>query len=196
MKHHFERTNLTSNSVDFWKTLKNFVEQDTSSFNSLILHTTANISKSSIFYEWNELTKTKKYNNLKSHSPCDTVKHFYDVAITNYPRKDLLLILERLIIKSSQSNIKDKWEELKNTRFLSYIPEQHKEDAFYWVYAYVNKRAIDNRYKWHIKINDFDNHRQRALSKYTQDKIPFEIIDIEDVTRVQKTSRLLKKWKK
>lgn len=181
VKHHFKPTNLIGNSVDFWKTLKNLVSEDTRSFNSLILHTTANIPKNSIFYEWNMLTKTAKYKKLKNHSPNDTVKPFYDESITNYPRKDLLSILERFTIKSSQLNIKDKWKELRDTRIFTLIPEKYKDDAFYWVYGYVHKRAIDNRNNWHIKINDFDVAFEHGLSQYRQSKIPFEIIDKENV---------------
>jgi len=181
VKHHFESTNLTDNSVDFWKTLKNLVTEDVSEFNSLILHTTANIPESSIFFGWNQFSKTKKYTTLKNHRPSDTVKGDYDKSITNYPRKDLLPILEKFSIKSSQLNVKDKWKELKKSRLLSHINEEFKEDAFHWVYGYVNKQAIDDRYNWNIKINDFDSARKHALSKWGADKIPFEFIDKSEV---------------
>jgi len=193
VKHHFKPTNLIDNSVDFWKTLKNLVSEDTRSFNSLILHTTGNIPEKSIFYGWNELTKTAKYNRLKNHSPNDTVKPFYDESITNYPRKDLLPILERFIIKSSQLNIKDKWQELRDTRLFSLIPEKHKDDAFHWVYGYVHKRAIDNRNNWHIKINDFDVAFEHGLSKYRQGKIPFEILDKKDINCNTKNFKFVEK---
>ena len=49
VKHHFGDGNLTDNSDDFWKTLKNYVVEDVTPFNSLVLHTTAKIPKTSIF---------------------------------------------------------------------------------------------------------------------------------------------------
>lgn len=181
VKHHFEPTNLTDNSVDFWKTLKNLVTEDVSEFNSLILHTTASIPNNSIFYEWNELSKNQKYERLKNNSPTETVKDDYDKSITNFPKKDLLPILEKLSIKSSQLNVKEKWEELKSSRLLSHLNDEFKDAALHSVYGYVNERAINNRYNWHIKINDFDSARKRASSKWTENKIPFEFIGKSEV---------------
>lgn len=181
VKHHFGQTNLTSNSPDFWTTLKNLVTEDISEFNSLVLHTTANIPSDSIFYGWNELPKTQKYKKLQDHSPVPTIKEDYDKVITNFPKKDLLPILEKLSIKSSQLNIKDKWEDLKNASIFTMIGDNHRDDAFHWVYGYVNKLAINDRYNWHIKKNDFDNACRYALPKWIQGNIPFEIINKAEV---------------
>lgn len=181
VKHHFEQTNLTDNSVDFWKTLKNLVTEDVSEFNSLILHTTASIPNDSIFYGWNELSKIQKYKRLKNNSPTKTIKADYDKSITNFPKKDLLPILEKFRIKSSQLNVKEKWEELRNSRLLSHLNDEFIDAAFHWVYGYVNKQAINDRYNWNIKINDFDSARKHALSKWTEDKIPFEFIGKSEV---------------
>ncbi len=181
VKHHFEPTNLTDNSIDFWKTLKNLVTEDVSEFNSLILHTTASIPKDSIFCDWNQLSKTQKYTKLKNNSPTETIKADYDKSITHFPRKDLLPILEKLSIKSSQLNVKEKWEELRNSRLLSQLNDEFKADALHSIYGYVNERAINNRYNWHIKINDFDRVRKHASAKWTEGKIPFEFIDKSEV---------------
>jgi len=177
VKHHFEKTNLTSNSPDFWKTLKNLVTEDISEFNSLILHTTQNIPDDSIFYGWNELSKAQKYKKLKDHSPAQTIQDDYNKTITNFPRSKLLPILDKLCIKSSQLNIIDKWEELKNASIFTLIDENYLDDAFHWVYGYVNKQAINNRYSWHIKKNDFDSACKWALSQWVIGNIPFEFID-------------------
>jgi hypothetical protein len=173
VKHHFENTNLTNNSVDFWKTLKNLVTEDISCFNSLILHTTANIQKNSIFYGWNELSNTEKYTKLKNHSPADTIKDDYDVSITNYEEKDLLPILEKLRIKSSQLNVKDKWEQLKESQIFFLIDDRYKDEALEWVYGHINRHAINDRHNWHIKINDFESACKFALRRFMQDKINF-----------------------
>lgn len=162
VKHHFEQTNLTSNSPDFWTTLKNLVTEDISEFNSLILHTTANIPENSIFYGWNELSMTQKYKKLKNHFPTETIKADYDKSITNYPQKSLLPILNKLSIKSSQVNVKETWEKLKIAPIFTILDENHREDALDWVYGYINNNAINDRYNWHIKKNDFDNACKHA----------------------------------
>lgn len=181
VKHHFGKSSLANNSIDFWKTLKNLVTEDISDFRNLVLHTTENISDTSIFHNWNNLTKTKKYSALKKHTPCNTVKPFYDEAILKYKRKDLLPILDKLVIKHSQLSVREKWEELSNHRTLDHIDEKYREDAIHWIYGYVNKKAINNRYCWHVKVNDFIEDKKRALSKYMTGKIPFPSVDKNDV---------------
>ncbi len=181
VKHHFERTNLTNNSVDFWKTFKNLVTEDTSSFNSLVLHTTANIPENSLFYNWNQLPKTKKYKLLKDQIPTKTISAYYDASIAKFKRNDLLPILEKLTIKSSQLTVKEKWEELVQDRIFAIIPDELKEDAFHWLYGYIHKQAVDDRYNWHIKINDFNFACQLSLSNFTQDRIPFPSIKKNEI---------------
>lgn len=179
VKHHFKDPYLSDNSVDFWKTLKNLVVEDVSFFSSLILHTTATIPDKSLFYGWNDLTKTQKYKKLKDHRPTKSIQENFDLTITNYDRKDLLPILEKFTIKSSQLTIKDKWEELTKTRLFLSVSEQYKEDVLHWVYGYVNKQAINDRHRWQIKINDFDMACKIALQPYSQSRIPFPIFDSE-----------------
>lgn len=182
VKHHFENTNLTSNSVDFWKTLKNLVIEDVGDFNSIILHTTENIKDDSIFYGWNELSNVKKYDRLKKHTPTDTIRSYYDASITNYPKKDLLPILEKLNIKHSQLNIKEKLEELKNAKIFTLINQEHRDDAFHWVYGYVNKQAIIDRKNWKIKVNDFNKAFRFGLQSYIQNNTPFPYVDEPEIT--------------
>lgn len=181
VKHHIGQSYLIDNSPDFWKTLKNLVTEDISGIEEFVLHTTSDIAPGSIFDGWNDLAKGGKYKRLKDHSPVATVADFYAKTITNFPRKDLLPILDKLTIKSSQLPVKEKWEMLKECRILSYIPEELREDAFHWVYSYVNKMAIEDHRHWCVKINDFDSARQFALNKFTQHQIPFPSISKEEV---------------
>ena len=102
----YKSGNLSSNSVDFWKTLKNIVNEDTTDMREFILHTTQDIPKSSIFYEWNTLNPTKKYNLLKGNKPTDTVLPYYS-EIMKVKRKDLLPILKVFVINSSQIKVED-----------------------------------------------------------------------------------------
>ncbi|MFT5296290.1 MAG: hypothetical protein ACI9YH_002310 [Colwellia sp.] len=182
VKHHINESYLYSNSSEFWNTLNNIVIHDVSDIEEFVLHTTSSIRDDSIFYNWNELTKSNKYKRLKNHTPSDGIASYYLTTITNYKRSDLLPILDKLTIKSSQLSVQEKWEELKNNRELSYIPDIHKEDALHWVYGYVNKQAIEDCRYWQIKINDFDSAKIHSLNKYTRDKIPFPSVNSEDIT--------------
>jgi hypothetical protein len=62
VKHHESKHNLSSNSVDAWKTIKNYVDNLNviDDFNHLILHTISTVPEDSIFYEWNKLTPIQK----------------------------------------------------------------------------------------------------------------------------------------
>lgn len=191
VKHHIGQSYLTDNSPDFWKTLKNIVTEDISGIEEFVLHTTSDITADSIFYDWNEFSKTKKYKCLKDHNPVKTVAEFYAKTIIDFPRKKLLPILEKITIKSSQLPVIEKWEVLKGHRYLHHIPEQFKEDALNWVYGYVNKMAIEDCKCWRIKINDFDFASQVSLNKYTQDQIPFPSISKESVDSVKRNLKFV-----
>jgi hypothetical protein len=171
IKHHIKKTNLTSNSPEFWTTLKNLVVEDTDSFQSFVLHTTSTIQDNSIFDDWNELSVAAKYKKLKNHTPVPGIKADYDKAMVDQTK--IKSILARLTIKSSQLGIKDKWEELVEDRIFTLIPDQYKEDAFHWVYGYVHKKAIADYKQWHIKVNDFRQDCERGLKPYAQGNIPF-----------------------
>ncbi len=62
IKHHSLRHNITSNSVDVWKTLKNYVSEFhiAKLFDNLILHTTSSINEDSIFFNWCDLPNSEK----------------------------------------------------------------------------------------------------------------------------------------
>jgi len=192
VKHHIGDSYLINNSEDFWKTLKNLVTHDISGIEEFVLHTTSNIRKDSIFDGWNKLTKTIKYKRLKEHEPSAGIADYYNTTITNYRRTDLLLILDKLTIKSSQLSVQEKWEELKNNRD---IPDNYKEDALHWVYSYVNKQALVNHKHWQIKINDFDSAKIHSLNKYTRGKLPFPAISSQEIKSTEQSFSFVNEMK-
>lgn len=66
VKHHNANSKLTNRSTDFWNTLKNwaFYYYQSITFDRLIIFTTANIDKSSAFYDWNVKSATEKNEQL------------------------------------------------------------------------------------------------------------------------------------
>jgi hypothetical protein len=172
VKHHSSGGNLASNSVDVWKTLKNIVIEDTSDMGEFILHTTQKIPTDSIFYEWNTLTPTKKYTLMKNHSPSDTALPYYS-EVMKVKRRDLLPILKVFIIKSSQIQVEEFWSELSNHRHLTSIHADYREDAVKWLHGYINLKAVQRPYYWHININDFDEDYRVYCQKFKTNKIPF-----------------------
>lgn len=182
VKHHFNDINLSNNAIDFWKTLKNLVDERhlVSQHKFCILSTTANILENSIFHNWNSYTKEEKYTKLKSVTHTDTRKN-YNQVIFDLDKAYLLEILDKFSIKSSQPKIEEKWEELKGHAFLALIPDNFKEQALYTIHGYVTKKAIENNELWHINRKDFDRDMRYALRSYSESKMIFPIFSQEDI---------------
>lgn len=181
IKHHEGNTNLTSNSRDVWKTLKNLVvEYEILKYNDLfLLHTTEHINKDSIFYKWNESKKTEKYKKLKNHAISNSSKEFKDVIFNTkvISKTDLLVILDKFQINSSQPKIEDKLLELKEHAVFKIIPDDLRSSAIGVLNQWVIEKAIDNSNKWEINISDFNSDLKFSLSRFTKDYIPFPIIE-------------------
>ena len=176
-KHHFGNVNLSDNSKDFWNTLKNMVEEKNliSQFQYCVLSTTAKILDNSIFFHWNRLTKEEKYKKLKDITPTKTIEVLYSYVFNNENIQvyELLEILEKFTIKSSQVKIEEKWDELVNHSFLATIEDKFKRSAFHQVYGYISHQAILESRQWHIKRNQFVKDMQFSLRKYIEGKPVF-----------------------
>ncbi len=181
VKHHEGDSNLTSNSVDAWKTLKNLVvEYDKLKSNDrFILHTTQNIPSNSIFHDWNQLTKTAKYKKLNDHSISTTSKPFKDEVFDtkNITKADLLVILEKFVIYSNEPKIEEKLNQLKEHPTFKLIAENLKSSAIGVLHQWIIEKAIDNSDKWEINITDFNLDLQFSLGKFTKDYIPFPSVN-------------------
>lgn len=182
VKHHIDGGYIIDNSEDVWKTIKNYtvnfnvIEQ----YSNLVLYTTAVSRDNSIFYNWNNLTRTEKYAKLRSHTPSPTLKPFYE-AVFNFDKDKLENILEKFKILEGQKNISEKWDELKEHSKFTIIPENFRDTALEQLYGYITKMAIDDANEWKVTINDFNRDIQDKLSRYTKENTPFPIIDINEI---------------
>ncbi|MGJ1243629.1 hypothetical protein [Sphingobacterium siyangense] len=187
VKHHLSDSNLTSNSTDVWKTLKNLVEEyDKLKFNDrFILHTTQNIKEDSIFFGWNSLSKSIKYKRLNEHNISSTSKPFKDVIIdgTKSTKDKLLNILEKFVIYHNQPKIEEKLKELEEHSTFSLIHDQFKRIAIWILQGYLTDRAIENSDKWEINITDFKDDLRDSLGQYAKDYTPFPIIHKDQVPK-------------
>jgi len=181
VKHHNVSNNITINSVDLWKTIKNYVTEFeiVSQFSSLILFTTSIISKDSILVGWNDLSPNVKKSILISHVPTKTTQEFYD-AVKSCPESDLLNILSKFKIYSEQPNINQKWEEIMDHPTFATIPNNLRNAALQQLCGYISKKAIDNHDEWKVGINDFKKDIQTILSNFTHGNTPFPVIDPND----------------
>ncbi|MCT3918928.1 hypothetical protein HZP98_04505 [Elizabethkingia anophelis] len=180
VKHHEGESNLTSNSVDVWKTLKNLVvEYDKLKSNDrFILHTTQNISDDSIFYNWNQLKSAAKYKKLNDHSISATSKPFKDVIFdtTKISKTDLLGILDKFIINSCEPKLDEKLAQLKEHPTFKLIPDNLRKSAIGVLNEWIIEKAIEDSNKWEINITDFNSDLRFSLTKFTKEHIPFPSI--------------------
>ena len=180
IKHHEGESNLTSNSVDVWKTLKNLVvEYDKLKSNDrFILHTTENVPNDSLFYKWNQKSKAEKYKNLNNHSISATSKQYKDVIFDtkNISKADLIGVLEKFTINSSEPKVDEKLIQLKEHPTFKLIAENLRSPAIGILHQWIIEKAIDNSDKWEINITDFNSDLQFSLVKFTKDYIPFPTV--------------------
>lgn len=180
VKHHEGESNLTSNSVDVWKTLKNLVVEyeKLKSNDKFILHTTQNVPSDSIFHNWNQLTKAEKYKQLNDHSISATSKPFKDVIFDTktLSKTDLLGILDKFYINSGELKVDEKLAQLKEHTIFKLINDNLRSSAIGVLQQWIIERAIDDSNKWEINITDFNSDLRFSLSKFTKDYIPFPSI--------------------
>jgi len=182
VKHHIDKHNLTSNSEDAWKTIKNYVDNYlvAKTFDSLVLHTTSSIKSDSIFFEWNSLNASDKFERLVNHNPSDSIKSFYD-KIKSCAKSEVLIILKKSLIFSDQLKVDEKWNQLRSHPTFILIPESYRDNAIMQLHGYITKAAIDNANMWQININDFHRDMQHSISKFLSDKIQFVFISNDDI---------------
>lgn len=173
VKHHCEEHNLSSNSKDFWNTLKNLVVEDSSQFEEVVLHTTSNISGRSIFNNWNEIDVDERFNKIKAFKPCPSTKALYGKIFNEATEEEIKAILSKFTIKHSCLKVNQQWKKLIEMSKLRCLEENYRESVLHWVYSYVNERAIENRFYWQVNMNDFDDAFQFQVSRWGGDKIPF-----------------------
>jgi len=174
VKHHGSAHNLTSNSEDVWKTMKNYVVEKNvvEGFSHLTLHTTSTTTTGSIFHGWNDLTAAKKHSTLLAHTPSKTIEE-YHATIKACRAADLKNILEKFQIHTGQSTIAEKWEQIKEHPVLVQTPEDFRDAAVKLLYGDITKAAIDDQKKWQISINDFQKDIQTNLARFAFGKTPF-----------------------
>jgi hypothetical protein len=200
VKYHEGKTYLSDCHIDFWKTLYNWVnERDLySQFHRLILHTTANINETSIFNNWDkkkieerfdslknvDVIKGRKKKNNEDNSEKIIKKYYDDIFAIN--KDELFLILEKVQLKTSQVNAKEKWEELKRHGMMRAIDESLSDAMLEMLVGHVTHFAIENSNKWHINRNDFDCYFRIVASMFAQKDLPFPTIDSKDINQQNK----------
>ena len=184
VKHHVDGGAITSNSVDAWKTIRNYIREypTLEQYSQLVLHTTAVANSNSIFYGWNQLSKEEKKKKLIYHAPVDSIANYHKEVVACKVEK-LLSILSKFRILEGQVSIKDKWVELLIHPALIMVRNEFRDHALEKLYGYITARAIEHQNEWKINVNDFRRDMQSTLAPFTKDKIPFPITSADEVVQ-------------
>jgi len=188
VKHSINRSKkLINTHIDFWKTLGNIVDDlsSFSTFSTLILHTTAQIKKDSIFYDWHKLTPKEKSDKVLSVTPNETIRKHYD-KVKKCHVAELRKVLDKFVIEHSKYGIKDYYniEILEHHSIRNAVIEQHREPFVERLIGYIDSILInseDNDYIWKIDIDNFQSVFQSELKKYIIDDYIFPIVKKQDV---------------
>lgn len=191
VKHHiYENQKLSDRHEDFWKTLKNCVEnyKILDNFSNLILLTTAVIDNNSAFYTWNTLKKENKLITLKeiiSKKITETIKPFvvkiFDFN-ADFKEHNLLEILDKFQIKHSHLGLKQKIESLAQHDKLATIPQRNKIPFLLALLGkIVTWGVLKTDYNWEISMNDFVHYLEHESGHYVGKAIPIPKLPPETI---------------
>jgi len=179
-KLHHDIYNMTDQSPDFWKTLKNYVKEYSkiTQFSKLILYTTASVGEKSIFDNWNSKSPEQKMQLIQpfQNNPNKTIQEFTKIIFGYndiYKRENLVNILKKLEIHTDQVPIKEKCDEIKQMQIFITIDDKRQDAFLEKLYGYISLKAIDNQNLWIISYDDFVKDIQQHIRSFQQTEIPF-----------------------
>jgi hypothetical protein len=181
VKHHSDREHkISDRHTDFWKTLKNWVEnyEVISSYKKYVLLTTSGIQEKSKLVDWNVLSKEEKLKqivDIKEKKTTDTIKPFVEVVFTfneKYTEKTLKEILDKFCISYNQPVIEDKVKELLEQPFFKPFPKKNRMPFLDLLMGYILSAGRENAENWQIKISEFNGFVEKNSKNYTSDSLP------------------------
>lgn len=183
IKHHStDGHKISDNHVDFWKTLKNWVEnyEVIKTYKFLVLVTTSDIYAKSKLVDWNKLDKNEKFKIIteikdnKKGVP-ETISKFVNSVFTfneNYSVNQLLEILERFSISDNQPVIQDKIKEILLHPFFTTIPKNNRKAFFNMLLGHIVSIGRDNPDSWQINIKEFNDFVAYHAKHYCSETQP------------------------
>ncbi|WP_053366281.1 ABC-three component system protein [Bacillus sp. FJAT-27245] len=178
VKHHYKPHKLGERNTDFWKSLKNWVENNRKmeGFKQLILITTSEVDQESNFSQWNILSKDEKYKIIQEIG--STIKKKEESFRTIYNEifrheKDVLLsILEKLIIYTGQLKIEEKYNQLQKDRFFLGIEKEKIPNFINELMGYILTQPINSPHTWYIIHEEFKTYVVEVVKRFSNDSRP------------------------
>lgn len=178
VKHHVGGGKLTDRNSEMWKTLKNWTENYEQSIrcDKLILHTTSEISDTSIYHKWDKKNGEEKYKLLfdvgvEKQTREKEFREFYDKIFisSNISKDELCRLLEKVYIKSSQGKIERVMEEFDG--YLLTIPKINRESYISSIVGMVQGKVTTPPYKWEVTFEEFQTYLQTTSPAFVNSEM-------------------------
>ena len=169
----FYKGALTDGHLNFWKTLKNWVNDtyNADSYASLVLHTTQSFAEGARLREWNDADADKRLRILKSIQ-ADFAKRFSEKTdkdrnrepslvyklqeyVLDPTREDKLkLVIKKYVIEAECAELSDLAHEIMETKILG-IPQTKKKNYLNSLLGYVFSPTNKSNDRWEITHQEF-----------------------------------------
>lgn len=174
------KKNLTDLDHNVWNTLKNWLnDSNVSNHKSLILLTTQNLSKNTLFKNWNDKNNNDRLsilNNiyklfLAQKTQAEDTKKLLEFVLDDSRQKKLLTILEKFLILSSQENDEKLYTRLIQTRTDGVLLDK-REDYINSLMGYIVNPEITSG-GWEIEYNNFRVKTKSLIEEYNSKTVIF-----------------------
>lgn len=181
VKHHSDKDHkISDRHIDFWKTLKNWVENYAviSSYKKLVLLTTSNAQNNAKIADWNILSKEEKLKTItevKDKKTTETIKEFVEVIFNfddKYTESILLDILDKFCISYNEPIINEKVNLLLESQFFKLIPKNNRKPFLDNLMGYALGIGREKAENWEIKASEFNSFVQGQAKNYASEAIP------------------------
>jgi hypothetical protein len=184
VKHHEnEKHKISDNHIDFWKTLKNWVNnyEVIKNCKYLILLTTSQIQEKSQLANWNKSTKNEKLKiltELKNQKEIPTnikkfVETIFDFSDKQKHNEDRLIeIIDKFTISHGHLTIQKKIDEVLENPLFTTLNKQRRRDFLDMLLSYISAEGRNNPEDWRIDVSSFKSHVSIYAPIYVRDTQP------------------------
>lgn len=172
VKHHDNPVHILNDThIDFWKTLKNWVEnfELLQSFSNLVLLTSSIVKENSLLGQWHSMPLSERYCRLKvkaddvlaNRNAFKTITPFIQTIYSfdsEYTEVKLKSILSRLVIKHSSDRALEMYNGLIAHNALMAVPLKSRANMVRSLLGMIAVKGITGTSTWDIERDEIQHH--------------------------------------
>ncbi len=183
IKHHESENELNYANEDFWKTLKNWINDNENYHENtkLILHTTSTLHKDlDNFENKNTEEKISLLKDWKNKTTNKKILEHHEVIFKN--EENLKSILNKVLFKSKQVDyLNIKQDIIVNHKdYFEYFDDENIKFNAIETFITIIINSLENNKKWEIDYEYFKNKRNEFITKNQPSKKIIEEIELYD----------------